>query len=179
MEIKGIKFISCVEDGSGYAAAARKNIIALYKLGIPLTIKTVSFEPARPDLGEDGKIIRSLIDKDIDYNIIFCQLTPEWWAQHKERGKFFAGFTIWETSKLHHSWAKYINDTADLCMVGCDWNVGVFKESGVTVPIVNVPHVMDINEFKDIEPYNINGVADETYMSVSYTHLTLPTIYSV
>ncbi len=164
MEIKGIKFISCVEDGSGYAAAARKNIIALYKLGIPLTIKTVSFEPARPDLGEDGKIIRSLIDKDIDYNIIFCQLTPEWWAQHKERGKFFAGFTIWETSKLHHSWAKYINDTADLCMVGCDWNVGVFKESGVTVPIVNVPHVMDINEFKDIEPYNISGIDDETYM---------------
>lgn len=172
MEIKGIKFISCVLDGSGYAKAARQNILALHKLGIPITIKQVSFEKARPDLGEGGEIIKSLINKDIDYNIIFCQLTPEWWDSHKEEGKLFCGFTIWETTKLHPSWTKYINDTADACFVGCEWNVDVFKESGVKVPIFNAPHCISTEGLIDAKPYNVIGVDKDTFMFYSIFQFT-------
>ena len=164
MEIKGIKFISCFFDGSGYAAAARKNVIALHKLGIPITLKVISFESARPDLGEEGRIISSLVDKKIEYNVVIMQTTPEFWADNKESGKLFCGLTIWETDRLHHSWPKLINDTADLCMVGCEWNIDVFKKSGVTVPLVSIPHVMDTSVFKKIRPYNVAGVNDDTYM---------------
>lgn len=164
MEIKGIKYVSCVEDGSGYASAARKNIVALHKLGIPLTIKPISFEKARPDLGEEGKIIYPLINKNIDYNIVMMQTTPEFYKDYKEPGKAFAAYTIWETSALHPTWPDMINKSADVCMVGCDWNIDVFKESGVTVPLVNVPHMLDINTFDNVNPYKINGVSDDTYV---------------
>jgi glycosyltransferase involved in cell wall biosynthesis len=164
VEIKGIKFVCPVLDGSGYASASRQNILALHKLGIPITIKPVSFEKARPDLGEDGKIIHSLIDKKIDYNIIFCQLTPEWWADHKESSKLFCGYTVWETDRLHPDWIGYINNTADICFVPCEWNVEVFKRSGIKVPIFNIPHVMDVNRFKNVEPFKVAGVSDDTFM---------------
>lgn len=164
MEIKGIKYINPIFDGSGYSQAGRQYVLALHKLGIPITISPVSFELAKPSLGEDEKILRSLVNKKIDYNIVLCHTTPEFWEKFKEPDKIFIGYTIWETSKLHSSWPKYINDTADLCMVGCDWNVGVFKDSGVSVPIVNIPHIIDANEFKNITPYNINGIDTSAYV---------------
>jgi len=164
LEIKGIKYINPIFDGSGYSQAGRQYVLALHKLGIPITLAPISFEAARPNLGEDEKILRSLVNKNIDYNIVLCHTTPEFYAQYKEKDKLFIGYTIWETSKLHFAWPKYINDTADLCMVGCDWNVDVFKNSGVTVPIINIPHVMDVQEFKNIEPYNINGIKDDAYV---------------
>jgi glycosyltransferase involved in cell wall biosynthesis len=164
LEIKGIKYINPIFDGSGYSQAGRQYVLALHKLGIPITISPISFELAKPNLGEDEKILRSLVNKKIDYNVVLCHTTPEFWEKFKEPGKIFIGYTIWETSKLHPSWSKYINDTADLCMVGCDWNVGVFKDSGVSIPVVNVPHIMDVNEFKNITPYNINGIDTSAYV---------------
>lgn len=164
MEIKGIKYINPIFDGSGYSQAGRQYVLALHKLGIPVTVAPISFEAARPNLGEDEKILRSLVDKDIDYNVIICHTTPEFWEKFKEPGKTFIGYTIWETSNLHFSWPKYINDTADLCMVGCNWNVEVFKNSGVEVPVISIPHIMDVNEFKNIQPYDISGINEDSYV---------------
>ena len=57
MELKGIKYIAPVFDTSGYAQASRGYILALNKLGVPLTLESVSFENiSPPNLGEDGKI---------------------------------------------------------------------------------------------------------------------------
>ncbi len=164
MEIKGIKYINPIFDGSGYSQAGRQYVLALHRLGIPITISPISFELAKPNLGEDEKVLRSLVNRNIDYNIVLCHTTPEFWEKYKEPGKAFIGYTIWETSKLHFSWSKYINDSADLCMVGCDWNVEVFKDSGVTTPIVNIPHIMDVNEFKNIKPYDISGIDEQAYI---------------
>ena len=167
MEIKGIKYIAPVLDNSGYAKASRGNIMALYKLGIPLTVKPISFEKAKPDLGEDGVILDELINKNIDYNIVLTHTTPEFWAKNKEEGKAFCGYTIWETTKLHPDWVPYINNSADLCMVGCQWNVEVFKNSGVTVPLVNIPHIFDGEKYKNSKPFDVSGVVDGTYMFYS------------
>jgi len=77
MEIKGIKYTAPMFDNSGYAQAARGNVLALHKLGIPLTINPISFEDKEPELGESGRILKSLVNKNIDYNINVIHTTPE------------------------------------------------------------------------------------------------------
>lgn len=162
-EIKGIKYTGPILDNSGYAKACRENILALYKLGVPLTLNPISFEQARPDLGKNGNIIRSLIGKSIDYNVNIIHTTPEFWGKFKEINKLNVGYTIWETTKLHPDWPKFINENVDGCMVGCEWNIEVFKNSGVTVPLFNVPHVVEVLDQNNIEPYIINGINPNAY----------------
>lgn len=168
MEIKGIKYIAPVFDSSGYAKASRGNILALYKAGVPLTLKPMSFESARPDLGEDGKILESLVNKDIDYNVVFIHSTPEFWSKYTESTKTNVGYTIWETSKLHPDWPKYINEHAiDKVLVGCHWNIDVFKNSDVEKPIGVVPHGINTDDFKDIKPFPVAGVDEDTFVFYS------------
>lgn len=166
-DIKGIKYVAPIFDGSGYAKAARGNVLALHKLGVPLTISPISFEKLRPDLGEDGKVLEGLVNKDIDYNIVFIHTTPEFWSKYNEPGKISVGFTIWETSKLHPDWPGYINNNVQKVLVGCNWNKEVFQTSGVTIPIGVVPHGINMSEFEGIKPYNIAGIDDDTYMFYS------------
>ena len=163
MKIKGIKYVGPILDGSGYAQANRGNIMALYNAGVPITLHPISFEQARPDLGEDGRIINSLIRADIEYNVVIIHTTPEFWSKYIEPGKVNVGYTIWETSKIHDDWVKYINNSVDKVLVGCEWNKEVFLESGITIPMGVVPHVVNTDVFKDIEPYTIAGVDENAY----------------
>jgi glycosyltransferase involved in cell wall biosynthesis len=167
MEIKGIKYIGPIFDCSGYAQACRGNILSLYESGIPITLHPITFEKIRPDLGEYGKILNSLRYKEIDYNIVIIHTTPEFWHKYKEVGKTNVGYTIWETSKLHPDWPDYINDNVEKILVGCEWNIEVFESSGVTVPIGVVPHGINVEEFNNVEPYNISGVSKDDYMFYS------------
>lgn len=168
MKIKGIRYTAPVKDNSGYAKAARGNIVALHKLGIPLTINPISFENARPDLmEEEGRILNDLINKDIDYNINLIHTTPEFWEKYKKDNKTNIGYTTWEMDRLHTSWPAYINNNVSKVLVPCEWNVEVFKNSGITIPIGVVQHGINMNDFKDIEPYNVDGIQDDTYMFYS------------
>ena len=167
MEIKGIKYVAPYYDNSGYAKAARHNILALNKLGIPLTLLPMSFEAAHPDLGEHNQLFQELTNREIEYNIVLMHCTPEFYSKYREEGKLNVAFTIWETTKLHPSWKQYINDNVKGLMVGCEWNVSVFKESGVTVPIFNAPHCVDIKFFEKAVPFDVKGVDKDTFMFYS------------
>jgi len=168
MEIKGVKYISPTFDNSGYAKASRGNILALHKKGIPVTLSPVSFEHARPDLGEDGAILKSLVNKQIDYNIVFIHLTPEFWGKHVEHNKTNVGYTIWETSKLHPDWPGYMNIAGiSKVLVGCQWNKETFEKDGVKKPIGVVPHGTNLDDFKDIKPFPVAGVDKDAYMFYS------------
>lgn len=164
MKIKGIKYISPCFDHSGYGRASRGNILALHQAGIPITLAPVSFEKVRTDLGEESKILNSLVNKNIDYNVVFIQLTPEFYEKYKEAGKLNIGYTVWENSKLHHSWPKFINNNLDKVITGSVWGKRVFKESGVTIPIGICSHCMDIDKYQNVEPYKIEGISDTTYI---------------
>lgn len=163
MEIKGIKYVAPVFDASGYAQASRGYILALHNLGIPITVRTISFEQDAVELGRDGTILRSLVDKAIDYNIVLTHLTPEHWSTTHEAGKFNVGYCVWETDKLHKDWPGYINENSEGCMVSCDWSVEVYKKSGVTVPVFSVPHGINMDEYTDIDPYSVQGVKEGAY----------------
>ena len=167
MDINGIKYTAPIFDGSGYAEASRQYILALHKMGIPLTLEPVSFEPARPDLGETGKVLESLVDKNIPYNIKIMHLTPEHYPLYKEGEVFNIGYSIWETSKLHPDWPMHINADVDHAFVGCDWNVQVYKESGVETPITMIPHGIDVDEYKGIDDFQIGGIKKDDYVFYS------------
>jgi len=163
MEIKGIKYFGPIFDHSGYGNASRGYVLALNRLGVPLTLKPITFEKKVPDWGKTGEILADLVNKDIDYNIVILHTTPEFWEKHKEPGKINVGYCVWETTKLHEDWPKFINDNVDAVMVACEWNKQVFEDSGVKVPIFVVPHGMDMSEYDDIEPYSISGIKKDAY----------------
>jgi len=167
MEIKGIKYIGPIFDNSGYAQACRGNIMALYNKGVPITLSSISFENVRPDLGEEGDVLNDLVNKEIDYNIVFIHTTPEFWNKYREPDKTNVGYTIWETTRLHPDWPGYINENVDKVLVGCAWNESVFKDSGVTIPMGVVPHGIDMSVFDNIKPYEIGGVPSNTYVFYS------------
>lgn len=167
MQIKGIRYTAPIFDSSGYAKAARGNIMALHKFGVPLTLNSISFEKAKPDLGKEGELLKSLVNKDIDYNINFIHTTPEFWEKYREHGVKNIGYTVWETDRLHKSWSTYINKNVDKVLVACEWNVEVFKNSGVTIPIGVVQHGINMDDFNNTVPYDISGVDNGTYVFYS------------
>lgn len=167
MKIKGIRYTGPILDNSGYARACRGNILALHAAGVPLNVNPISFESISPDLGEDGKIIKSLINNGVDYNVNLTHTTPEFWSKYKLNGVTNIGYTIWETTKLHPSWPKYINDNVDKVLVGCSWNEEVFKECGVTIPIGVVPHGINMKEFENVKPFHVEGVDKDQFMFYS------------
>jgi len=165
MKIKGIKYIGPIFDGSGYGKACRGNINALFNAGIPLTLAPISFDAKKPTLGEDeAKLLEGLTNRDIEYNFVIIHSTPEFWERLREPGKINVGYTVWETSKLHRDWPDYINKNVDKVLVGCDWNVGVLRDSGVTIPIGVAPHGAKPSDFDNIKPFDIKGVGEDTYV---------------
>lgn len=167
MYVTGIKYTGPVFDSSGYGRACRGNILALHNAGVPIRINPITFERKHPDLGKHGKVLQSLINKDIGYNVNIVHTTPEFWSKHKESSKCNIGYTIWETTKLHPDWPEYINSNVDKVLVGCEWNKKVFSESGVTIPIGVVPHGVDTSEFVGATPFNIGGVKETDYVFYS------------
>lgn len=167
MEIKGIRYTGPVFDNSGYARANRGNILALHNAGVPITINPISFESARPDLGKDGDTLKSLVNSGIDYNVNITHTTPEFWKDNLIEGVTNIGYTIWETTKLHPEWPKYINNSVDKVLVGCEWNKEVFKDSGVVIPIGVVPHGISKQEYNKVKGYNIAGLSKDDCMFYS------------
>ncbi len=164
MEIKGVKYIAPFLDNSGYAQASRDNIMALYKAGIPLTLDPMSFEGARPNLGDTGRVINSLINKSIDYNIVLMQSTPEFWEKKRESDKTNVGFIFWETTKIHPDWEVLINTKADKLLVSCEWNKEVVEDCGITIPVGVVPNGIDTSEIKGVEPFTVKGVDKDAFV---------------
>jgi len=163
MKVTGVKYIGPIFDNSGYAQACRGNILSLLKVGIPVTLYPVSFEQSLPDLGRHKDTLYSLVNNDIEYNVVIIHTTPEFWEKHTEPDRVNVGYTIWETSKLHPDWPDYINKNVQKVLVGSKWNVGVFQECGVKVPIGVIPHAMDMEELENVRSYKVGDLSMDTY----------------
>jgi len=164
----GVKYIGPIFDGSGYAEAARKYVLAIHKKGYPITIAPITFEKTRPDLGEDGKILHELARTSIAYDKVIVHSTPDLWAQFTqfEKNKHIIGYTVWETSLLHPTWAVACNRVKEV-WVPCDWNLQVFQNSGVTTPLYKVPHAIEIPEVEEAAPFNLEGVSGNPFVFYS------------
>jgi glycosyltransferase involved in cell wall biosynthesis len=143
-----VLYTGALYDSSGYAEAARNYLAALAtQPDIQLSARVVSFETWKTDLSE---VVTSLIEKAVatkmtlpDVQII--HLTPENFPRYRIPGCKNIGYTVWETSKLPDSWVPLCN-MMDEIWVPCDWNVDVFRSSGVTVPVKKIPHTLNLHE---------------------------------
>lgn len=133
------RYIGPVFDSSGYAQAARGNIIAMIRAGIDLTISPVSFEQQYANLGSDAQTIQSYVDRKGYWDTNLIHLTPENWPRCIQSNKYNIGYTAWETSKLPSSWVPLINMVNEV-WVPSKFNEEVFRSSGITIPIRVVPH---------------------------------------
>lgn len=164
----GIKYIAPVWDGSGYAEAARNYVLSIYRQGYPITLTPITFEKTRPDLGKDGEILRSLVNAKIDYDKIIVHSTPDLWHNftHTEFGKYIIGYTVWETSQLHPTWVEACNKVSEIWLPS-DWNLEVFKESGVYTPLYKIPHAIEVPDLDALPNFNLEGVSNDAFVFYS------------
>lgn len=136
-------------DHSGYSTAARRTLLALRDAGIPFT-----WTPMVPGTGWDltyepfhGNAVG---DPDLDpycnraiaYDTVVVQLVPEYLLRWRlaEPDKRLVAATVWETDRLPHHW-RFFLELADLVLVPCAWNQGVFERADLRVPVAVFPHL--------------------------------------
>ena len=166
-----IRYVNAILDGSGYASCGRSYVKSLIDSGDSITIKQVSFEEARPDIGEYSEYIYPNINKELDFDINIVHLTPEHFLSNYVPGKVNIGLTVWETTKIPKFWVQCCN-TMDGIIVPCEWNKQVFEESGVRVPIKVVPHVVDIPNLDGIKEFRPADVPEDAYIFYNISQLT-------
>jgi len=161
----GVKYLGPVFDGSGYAEFARNFICALSeRKDANITVQPVSYEKCRVDHGKQGKIVGSLINKEIDYNVKIINAIPDSLPQYAEKGKKNIAFTMFETSRIPDKWVKCLNEYADACFVPCVWNKQVFEDSGVKIPLYVVPPGVDKHTYEDsdaIQPIRVSNFEEK------------------
>jgi glycosyltransferase involved in cell wall biosynthesis len=165
----GVKYIGPVFDGSGYAEAARNYVLSIHNKGYPITLAPISFEKTRPDLGQDGEVLRHLVNTTIDYDKIIVHSTPDLWPQFTrfDDKKYVIGYTVWETSNIHPTWTQACNRIANEIWLPCDWNMKVFKESGVKVPLRKIPHAIDLPNMNVVPEFNLDGIPNNAFVFYS------------
>lgn len=164
----GVKYIGPVFDGSGYAEAARNYVLSIHRKGYPITLAPITFEKTRPELGKEGEILRSLINNNVDYDKIITHSTPDLWGHYTkfEQNKYMIGYTVWETSNIHPTWTMACN-RANEVWVPCDWNMEVFRNSGVKVPLHKIPHAIDVPDLNTVPEFNLEGISEDDFVFYS------------
>jgi len=143
-----IEWTGAAEDLSGYGEATREYIRAMDKVGLYVAVDSKSFEPWRPQHLVDKIVerrMRMLMQrsrKDAPIHVI--HLTADLYPGYVKEKKYRIGYFAWETSVLHERWVKAINSSVHEVWVPCEWNKIVAERSGVTVPIVVVPHAIPL-----------------------------------
>lgn len=134
---------------SGYAVAARGYICDFIMKGVPLVWNALRFDDSV--LSDDNYyniLAKSAINRQLpDFRTIILHCTADLWPKYKlENSEKFSsrniiGYTVWETSRLPIDWPKYINESVSEVWCPSRYNLQVFVESGVKIPIRIVPHV--------------------------------------
>ena len=71
-----------------------------------------------------------------------------WWA--RKRHPVQVVYCTWETTKIPFGWSEVLNGMAAVFTTS-KWCCDVLKENGVTVPVHNVPHGVDVKSFPYME----------------------------
>lgn len=147
-----VLYTGALFDSSGYAEAARNYVSALMKQPeIELSVQSVSFEQWKTDLSAFQQLVAPVLNKDIGIpDIHIIHLTPENFPRFRRPAVKTIGMTVWETDKIPNNWTSLCNSLNEI-WVPCDWNVEVFRTSGVTVPIKKLPHCINTNEFQNVK----------------------------
>ena len=148
----GIKFTGPVYDASGYAEFGRQFLSATYRHPeLDITLEPISFEQARPDIGEHAKALQKLLNRKIPYTLKVVNAVPNIMRHVVEKDVKNVCFTMFETTKIPDDWTADLNKYCDAVFVPCQWNKEVFQNSGVTKPIYVVQPGIDRHIYEDID----------------------------
>ena len=148
----GIKYMGAILDGSGYAEFSRNFIAAIYKSGLAnICVEPISYESARSNYGEAGRICERLVKAKIDYQFKIINILPDNLKKKREAGKTNISFTMFETNRIPTVWVDAINKYSEACFVPCSWNKEVFESSGVIRPVKVVPPGLDTKRYQKMD----------------------------
>ena len=153
--MRALRYISW-GDATGYAIAAKSYLRALIAAGIDLTWTPMLTRKGDYETYEETNwpcpTLTTVCNRDIHYDTVLIHTVPEyypyWIDRERALGRRVLGYTVWELERLPSHWPDILN-RLDAVLVPCQWNVDVFRRSGVTVPIHVVPH---LSQFGDIDP---------------------------
>ncbi|MGJ5817244.1 glycosyltransferase family 1 protein [Paludibaculum fermentans] len=145
----GLRYIS-LTGTSGYAQAARRYLLGLTALGVPVTWTPMvygnswgmEFEPfAGTSLGDPQ--LDPICNRDIPYDVVLLHTQPEYYPRLLALlpGKHIAAYTAWETERVPRSWRSHLAGI-DSLIVPCRWNRDVIRAGGFRPPIEVVPHAL-------------------------------------
>jgi glycosyltransferase involved in cell wall biosynthesis len=137
-----VAYVSACFDSSGYAMAARNNIAALHHVGVNLSVVPISFEHKKADLGKLGVLCRSLMGEDKDCDVRIIHATPQNFPGLIRDNCYNIGYVAWETDRLPNDWVGKINILNEV-WVPSQFNVEVFQNSGISIPVKRIPHCFD------------------------------------
>jgi len=162
-----LKYVGAVGDTSGYANACRNYICALLDTNeIDLSVGIASFEKTKTSHGPAMERIAPYVNRPIKPKIQITHLTPENYPAFKTPGAYNIAYTVWETEMLPHGWVDLIN-SMDEVWVPSDWNIEIFKKSGIRKPMFKVPHVIPIPSGGHAKHVTVPTQDNETYVFYS------------
>ncbi|MCL5071049.1 MAG: glycosyltransferase [Actinobacteria bacterium] len=152
------------QDPSGYGAAARSYVNALYLAGINITTEIIKQMGEATDYGISGAISNALKDRNIDYDIKIIHLTPDLYPQYIEDDKYNIGHLFWETDKLPREWVKPLNMVSEI-WTASENMAKMISDSGVATPIRCFPQPIDLS-LEKLSPFITQYPKDFIFYSI-------------
>lgn len=122
----------CSVGSSGYAIAAKNNIKYLLGLGFNIMIEIVSVSGKIDEPNDDERMIYSLSNRKLDYDIVIHHCIPERWMREKDKKNI--GFIIFEFHTIPSKWMQYIS-SVDKVFCICQHNMIEAKRK-LSVPVL-------------------------------------------
>jgi glycosyltransferase involved in cell wall biosynthesis len=160
-------YTGAIFDISGYSVAARNNIMALDTAGVTVEVVPLSFEKFKTSTGKLESRIRNMISRTPTAGVQIIHTVPTMFDKFLSLGKYNIGYTTWETNRLPKHWVHLINQL-DEVWVPSKYNLEVFQNSGVTIPVEVIPHPLDRENLEqDVSRDNISGINANDYIFYS------------
>lgn len=150
MKHKAINWYGWSNTSSGYGIVNLEYSTAIQRQGIDVTYGWERREHILKDQWESmTQEQRNLISKPfVKQHIGIIKTTPELF--HNNVSEFRIGYTMVENTRMGKRWTKWCNDM-DAIFVPSEYLIEVFRESGVTKPIIAVRQGIDSRRYKFIE----------------------------
>jgi len=150
--ITGVRWLSAV-PGTGHGDASEAYLSGLREVGVPVTWTPLGwpserwrapYGPVDLDRSEqDGFVHGDIADLAVEHDVVVvCSPSPPLWHDRlavEATGRLLAAYTTWETDRLPQESVHTLN-RYDRVLVPSRFNADVFESSGVTAPLIVVPH---------------------------------------
>lgn len=142
-----VLWTGAVKDLSGYGVASREYVMALDAVGVDVAVEARSFEDWKSPVLVDEILcdrMRLLMSKDTKAQLQVIHLTPDNLADYEKNNKTKIAYFAWETSRIPPQWVQALNRIPVEIWVPCKYMVDVCRKSGITVPVVDIPHAIPL-----------------------------------